>query len=149
MRHENDALVGGGAAAGHRDHVDVHLVHVDLLEAAVPEVKVEVVQRAFHSDNVAGLVPDLGPAGVRPRLGDDVDVVRDELVVAAIGAGGAARHVDEGGGGDEVVEGALLARRGVVVGLVEEDRVRHARDERTIARLNERSHGFSTEPKKT
>jgi hypothetical protein len=143
VRDGHDGLVRGWVVSRHCDNVKVHLVDVNLTVAVFAQEKVDIVQglsRLYHPRG--GL---LG-AGVGPLLRDDMDVVGHHLVITLVGAAGAAGHADQGRAGQEVVARPLLKGAGVVVGLVEEDGVGHAGNERAMGRLQEGTDRLAAKP---
>ena len=70
--------------------------------------------------------------------------MRDEFVVTAVTSSGAGRHGDEGSTGQQIIDGALLNRRRIIVTLIQQDRVSYGRLQRPGYRLDEGADGFPT-----
>ena len=148
--HQHHRLVGHRVVPCDRNDIAVHLVHENLRESFKPELRVYFVESPLggadarlqvHLRDVFDFA--VGPLGVLSRFVHDVHVVRDELVVAAGAAAGAARHGHQGRRREQVEDGALVDGAGIVVGQVQEERVGDGRHQGPGDGLQERAHGLA------
>ena len=78
-------------------------------------------------------------------MSNDAYVVGHKFVVASVASGGTGGHADQSGVGQQVVDGSLLDRTGIVVRLIQQNGVSDRRLQRSSDLLDESSDRLAAE----